>query len=170
MKILTSFKTFLAVCLLSFGLLFLSSFAKKGNCENPTPENTINLPFINAKLKTYKTYDRCDWKGKDLSGRYLRDMNFENMDLHGVNFENSVLVNVSFKNSRLNQANFKNAKVSYSHLGLTCFDGANFDGADLRYGNYWRGANLQNASFEKTLLSVASSKELPVDTNISKCN
>jgi hypothetical protein len=110
-----------------------------------------------------KVRPRIDWRGADLRGVNLQDVNLEGADMRavdarGVNFSRSNLRYADFRGAQVQQANFQRANLYGAKMQGIEAQMADFRGADLRQTNmsgaYMDGAMMPSLSTVKEELEL----------------
>jgi uncharacterized protein YjbI with pentapeptide repeats len=111
-----------------------------------------------------KSRPRIDWRGADLRGVNLQDVNLEGADMRavdarGVNFSRSNLRYADFRGAQVQQANFQRANLYGCKMQGIEAQMADFRGADMRQTNmsgaYIDGAIMPSVSTVKEELELA---------------
>ena len=116
--------------------------------------DTSNIPtgITTPDLYNYKMQQR--FKGKNLSGRDLRNLNFTGADLRATDLSGADLRGANLNKSNLSDANLRKADLRKADLSGANLSGANLRRANLSGANLY-GANLSGANLIKADLSGA---------------
>lgn len=88
---------------------------------------------------------------RDFSGRDLRSLLADRLDLSGLKANAAQLRDASFRGAILRDADFSQANLSNAHLELADLTGARFPGADVE-GASFNGANLSGVDLRSASL------------------
>ena len=98
--------------------------------------------------------------GLNLSGRDLRESDFQRLDLRSANFDDTILENVDFSSANLNGASFIRSKMQGANLRNAELQGADLAWAELQRANLaeakLQGANLAEANLQGANLAEAN--------------
>jgi uncharacterized protein YjbI with pentapeptide repeats/beta-lactamase regulating signal transducer with metallopeptidase domain len=149
-------------------------------------QNLVGANFDSANLQGVR-FDRARLSGANFDSADLRNASFRNADMTGCNLDGAKLAGADFTGARLEGCNVNTAALSPSQARafltscIGCnFEGANFNGQDLRslrvvgttleHANF-RGADLSGSSFSGVNFAEANFSGAKLDgTRFSGCN
>lgn len=130
-------------------------------------QSSIGLARLDPETRLQSAIlQKCNLAGMDLSGRELKDVQFDESDLKGVNFSNSNLTGSIFKQAtNFNRTVLKDAKVQGICLSEQDLSGIDLSGLDLTGASFvksnltgavFKGANLYQANLSGAHLQRAT--------------
>jgi uncharacterized protein YjbI with pentapeptide repeats len=131
------------------------------------------LPAVSERLGTFvaqKLAEKHSFKGADLAGARLRDLDFSGLDLAGTFFEQADLTGANFAGCNLDGAAFTASILEGADLSDCNLHNANFCEADLR-GARLEKACLRNSTLVKTgMADVVAHGMTLTDVNLIECS
>ncbi|MGH2412598.1 MAG: pentapeptide repeat-containing protein [Microcystaceae cyanobacterium] len=113
-----------------------------------TSQQSDNFPLPMREFLTRYSLGERNFRGLDLAGADLSEINLSHADLRGANFSHANLRGANLKSADLRKANFRNANLRVAYLANCDLTGANLSDADLSQAHL-NDANLSEVTFKR---------------------